>query len=624
MKFQRALVLVAAMLLAVVTALGAKAQSPNAQTDCSNYTEAPVGLFAGIACSPAEEWWPIFAPWEKSLEGETLNNSISSIFIREGWSIQVTDNHDNTGRTACLNSTKSVLDTDTWPGDSTPITMGNIISYIQVFSDTVCGVDQNPPVEESKTYCNNLSFAGVGLYDKEACEKPGSSLEISSTGTISLGNLAQHVSSIYVGNGRSVLISKNGQSVCVFETKWDLALDKWSDGLSQDDSILAAEAFDDPNCGAQQPTVTPTPSSTPPTVTPTPEQQKKYCDSVSFAGVGLYDHFSCETPGDHIEVTKAGSVSLGKLSKEIGSVYVSKGWSVLVSDSTGQSACLTGIKWDLSKDLWSNGQTQDDSIVAAEVFDNSACQAAATPTPTSGSTQTPEPGNTSTPEPETKYCDSLTFEGVGFFDLPACNQSGMNMTVQVPGNVELGGLAKKVSSVYINGNWSVEISDGSQTFCLTGGTKWDLSKDKWPNGQLQDNSIVSALVFDNTTCQRTVEPPTGNSGKLFLPSVFGPTPKTYCDSLTFTGIGFYINASCEQPGTKLEVTQPGGSELAFKPQSVYVAAGRSVLVFGDGDQMACLTETKWKLSEDNWPGTDNKMSNVRAFLAFDNATCKQN
>lgn len=474
-KVQRALVFALVLWILGITAV--YAESP-VHTDCSDYTEAPVGLFVDIACLPSDAWWPIFTPWEKFLEGEEIDNAISSIFVKEGWSVLVSENPDGSGNTECVTETKWEMNGDKWPGTEVP--MGDSVSYIRIFDNSTCAPEEEP---EQPQYCDALQFEGVGFYALLSCETPGISITTTVTGVVA--GLNWYPNSVYIVEGWSVLVGNGEQESCLIGSKWNLPTDKWEDGSAMTD-INFSVAFSDESCGFDQV----------PSEPEEPVQPKTYCDSYNYRGVGLYDNTSCELPG-------------------------------------------------------------------------------------------------------------------------------MVLTTTVSGEIELGLLSREISSIYLNGEFSLLVSDGAQQACISGGSKWNLAVDFWPNGQPQNDSITSAVVFSNTACTDVVAPPpVDEDAVIFIPAIFGPQEKTYCNDRSFEGIALYNQRSCELPGKQAVGQQPGVLEFTFVPLSLYVSEGWSIKV-GDGTYTTCVSETKWDLSLDTWPSSISgaKMTNINLAKVYDNPSC---
>lgn len=215
--------------------------------DCDDVEVEGVVLFDSTNC--AGEKIEVTNPGWSALTN--FDNLASSVFIKQGWSVEVVDNSPTTEpRATCLTDTQLDLSYTTYRPDYD--TVEGTVSTIKVHNAPNCG-KQLPIIE-----CHQQNFVGVVLFDYRYCL--GEERLFASPGFYNLYDFAELASSIHVQTGWSVRVyqdpDRGGHFACFNDSKWDLSFDPYwhSEDVRANNDITSIEVFNDTMCGwPQQP-----------------------------------------------------------------------------------------------------------------------------------------------------------------------------------------------------------------------------------------------------------------------------------------------------------------------------------------------------------------------------------
>ncbi|MCA9381320.1 M23 family metallopeptidase, partial [Candidatus Dojkabacteria bacterium] len=535
--------------------------TPTVQT-CGTYSANGITLFSDKTCTGSSKNFSGTGFWNLTDSGISFNDLTKSIYVQPGWSVEVYENTNRGGATFCAPGSKWDLSVDKYTNGTYAVRNGNgTISSIEVYHNTNCS--GNP-----QSACQNFSDSGVTFFSTSQCA--GDKVHVSNTGVYNLSTLGfdNTAKSMSVQAGWSVRVysdaNKGGLSQCVSGTKWDMAIDKYSNGqtmvVNGVGTVSSFELFNNTSC------------------TPQAEQT---CATYTANGITLFSDETCRGSSKNFSgtgfwnLTDSG-INFNDLTK---SIYVQPGWSVEVyehNDRGGATFCANGSKWNLSVDKYSNGtyvvRSSTPTISSIQVYHNINC---------SGNPQS--------------ACQNFSDSGVTFFSTSQCAGDKVHVTNKGVYNMSSLGFDDVAKSMSVQAGWSVRVysnpNKGGLSTCISG-TKWDMSLDKYSNGQTivvnGVGTVSSFELFNNTSCT--------------------PQAEQTCATYSANGITLFSSDTCRGSsknfsGTGFWNLTDSGINFNDLTKSIYVQPGWSVQVYEDNDKGGatfCATGSKWNLAVDKY------------------------
>jgi hypothetical protein len=601
--------------------------------DCNDRNYSGVGLYDQKYCQG--DFTQMTSPGWYVLDG--FNDRASSVYVKPGWSVEVFENSNNVdGLTNCFGESKWDLNYDNYWIE--PKAVEGTLSNVRVWDAPNCG--RTLPL----VGCDAINTDKVTLFDYTHCL--GMDKSLSGAGFYTLGSFDDTTSSIFVPAGKSARIyeneNKEGNFLCVRETKWDLKYDPywWDSSKNTFNNVSAVEVFDDALCGGVK-----KPDLLYPTSAYTITDQDHLIFEWQNVQVGgywgeLWGPNGYFKPSGHLQRNEweVGTLEPGNYTWRVrAEMYAQLGeWSetsFVVIDTT-PTPNLT-VNYSLDPDL-----------VNRVTFSVTNCSGAWVHVLFGhGNLETDSPcvnGKSTTQHDYPYFGEHVQYNAVvgGIaitVDLPRLKDCGeLKPTIGVSlfsdrdcrgdrrdfaqiGSYELSTYNDQATAILVAPNWSVEVFENSNSsdgnaYCVTRDI-WDLSFESYyaTQGYKLDNTISNIRVYNNSTC-----------GKEF-PQYGG------CDAnIAFNGIVLFDYKHCG--GSEMKLTKAGKIELGYGgsfndlASSAHIAPGWSVQVFADsgwkGDQVCLHTNDKWDFGVDKYWNTQRLVGNsISSVEVFKNNAC---
>ncbi len=263
--------------------------------------------------------------------GQGLDEAVSSLLLRSGWSVRLYDGHNQTGTSVCLTSSNDDFGVDTFE-DGSPL--NDRPSSFALYNQSSCPAPPQHPIQLYDDWHYN---GGYGYVDQSGNYELGQGLD-------------EAVSSLYLQPGWSVRLydghNQTGTSVCLTSSNDDFGGDTFEDGSPLNDRPSSLALY-----------------------------HQSACPTVVQHAVQLYDAWHYE--GGYTVVDQAGNYELGQgLDEAVSSLFLQPGWSVRLFDGhneSGTSVCLTSSNDDFGGDTFEDGSSLNDRPSSFSVYQQENC-----------------------------------------------------------------------------------------------------------------------------------------------------------------------------------------------------------------------------------------------------------